>query len=303
MKFIDLTGLTYFLTKIKAWVSDTFVKSVAGKGLSTNDYTTDEKTKLAGIATGANKYVHPTGDGNLHVPVTGTTNNGKVLKSGSTSGSIAWGTLSKSDVGLGNVDNTTDLNKPISTAVQTALNGKAPSSHRHGDADITSLSVDKLLGVISIDHLPAGALERCIIVADDTARFKLTTANVQNGDTVKVTSSGLMYFVKDETKLASADGYEVYTAGSASSVPWSGVTGKPASFTPASHTHTKSQITDFPASLKNPTALTLKLNGVSQGAYDGSVAKEINVTAASIGALTSGDLVAITNAEIDALFA
>lgn len=36
------------------------VDKVAGKGLSTNDYTTAEKTKLAGIADGANKYVHPT---------------------------------------------------------------------------------------------------------------------------------------------------------------------------------------------------------------------------------------------------
>lgn len=35
------------------------VDKVAGKGLSTNDYTTAEKTKLAGIASGANKYVHP----------------------------------------------------------------------------------------------------------------------------------------------------------------------------------------------------------------------------------------------------
>jgi len=33
-------------------------------------------------------------------------------------------TLTKSDVGLGNVDNTSDLSKPISTATQTALNGK-----------------------------------------------------------------------------------------------------------------------------------------------------------------------------------
>ena len=36
------------------------VDKVAGKGLSTNDYTTAEKTKLAGIAEGANMYVHPT---------------------------------------------------------------------------------------------------------------------------------------------------------------------------------------------------------------------------------------------------
>jgi hypothetical protein len=35
--------------------------------------------------------------------------------------------LSKSDVGLGNVDNTSDLNKPISTATQTALDGKEPA--------------------------------------------------------------------------------------------------------------------------------------------------------------------------------
>ena len=35
------------------------VDKVAGKGLSTNDYTTAEKTKLAGIVAGANKYVHP----------------------------------------------------------------------------------------------------------------------------------------------------------------------------------------------------------------------------------------------------
>ena len=55
----------------------------------------------------------------------------------------------------------------------------------------------------------------------------------------------------------------------------------------SSHTHTKSQITDFPTSLKNPSALTISLNGTSQGAYDGSVAKTINITASSIGAAAS----------------
>lgn len=36
-----------------------YVVKESGKGLSTNDYTTAEKTKLAGIAEGANKYTHP----------------------------------------------------------------------------------------------------------------------------------------------------------------------------------------------------------------------------------------------------
>lgn len=87
-------------------------------------------------------------------------------------------------------------------------------------------------GTISIDRLPKAALERLVVVADDTARFALTTATVQSGDTVKVTSTGKMYLIKDESKLNSEDGYEPYTASQASSVPWSGVTGKPGTFTP-----------------------------------------------------------------------
>lgn len=87
-------------------------------------------------------------------------------------------------------------------------------------------------GTISIDRLPKAALERLVVVANDTARFALTTATAQSGDTVKVTSTGKMYLIKDESKLSSEDGYEPYTASSASSVPWSGVTGKPSTFTP-----------------------------------------------------------------------
>lgn len=87
-------------------------------------------------------------------------------------------------------------------------------------------------GTISIDRLPKAALERLVVVADDTARFALTTATAQSGDTVKVTSTGKMYLIKNESKLSSEDGYEPYTASQASSVPWSGVTGKPSTFTP-----------------------------------------------------------------------
>lgn len=87
-------------------------------------------------------------------------------------------------------------------------------------------------GTISIDRLPKAALERLVVVANDTARFALTTATAQSGDTVKVTSTGKMYLIKDESKLNSEDGYEPYTASQASSVPWSGVTGKPGTFTP-----------------------------------------------------------------------
>lgn len=113
----------------------------------------------------------------------------------------------------------------------------APSAHNHDDSTITSLNASKLFGTIDIARLPHGALERCVIVADDTARFALTTAKIQLGDTVKVNKTQKMYFVIDDSKLNSEAGYTVYTAGTATSVPWSGITGKPTTFTPSSHTH------------------------------------------------------------------
>lgn len=82
-------------------------------------------------------------------------------------------------------------------------------------------------GTINIARLPHGALERCVVVADDAARFALTTAQVQTGDTVKVNATNKMYFVVDDTQLSTEAGYEVYTAGTATSVDWSGVQNTP----------------------------------------------------------------------------
>lgn len=47
-------------------------------------------------------------------------------------------------------------------------------------------------------------------------------------------------------------------------------------------------VSEIPGSLRNPYALTISLNGTSQGPYDGSAAKSINITPGSIGAATSG---------------
>ena len=50
-KYLDENGLIYLWSKIKG----TFVAQQSGKGLSTNDYTTAEKNKLAGLS----NYTHP----------------------------------------------------------------------------------------------------------------------------------------------------------------------------------------------------------------------------------------------------
>ena len=67
-------------------------------------------------------------------------------------------------------------------------------------------------------------------------------------------------------------------------ITWNDITGKPNSFTPSSHNHTKANITDFPTSMKNPNALEIKMNGQNPVSYDGAAAKSINITASGIGA-------------------
>ena len=63
----------------------------AGTGL-VEDLTAVQVRTLLNVDDGANNYTHPTGDGNLHVPATGTTNSGKVLTAGATAGSLSWET-------------------------------------------------------------------------------------------------------------------------------------------------------------------------------------------------------------------
>lgn len=144
--------------------------------------------------------------------------------------------LTKYALKTDNAPTATKLQAARTIALSGAVTGSVSSDFGSNVTISTTLAnfdASKIAsGTISIDRLPKAALERLIVVADDTARFALTTATAQSGDTVKVTSTGKMYLIKDESKLNSEDGYEPYTASQASSVPWSGVTGKPSTFAP-----------------------------------------------------------------------
>lgn len=74
-----------------------------------------DKDKLDDIEEDANNYTHPTGDGNLHVPATGTTNDGKVLTAGSTAGSLSW-----TDIQTGVADGSVTTAKLANNAVTAA---------------------------------------------------------------------------------------------------------------------------------------------------------------------------------------
>lgn len=136
----------------------------------------------------------------------------------------------------------------------------------------SSLNAEKIVGVIGIENIPKAALERLKRVADDAARFALTIDDVQNGDTVKVLATEKIYAIIDDTKLSSEEGYEVYIAGAAASVPWSGVTEKPEKFNPSEHNHKGSEITltgyvkaETAAAIKDTDSLNVAVGKLEKG--------------------------------------
>lgn len=183
-----------------------------------------------------------------------------------------------------------------------------PSSHTHDDRYFTeteatnkfspkegSASLSKLASTITLGAGDAATIlqngstyQQKIEISDNATAGDAVFGFYQSGDSGK-NFNKLMTINDDGNVVANKfTGALSGNASSASSVPWSGITGKPSSFAPSTHTHPASQITGLPTKLPNPYALTVKGNGALINTYDGSGAKEINITPAVIGAATSG---------------
>ena len=117
------------------------------------------------------------------------------------------------------------------------------------------------------------------------------------------------------TNWADLEGKPSWIGANKPSYTWAEISGKPSTFAPSSHTHNYASTVKvgstsynisgntislpayptLPSALKNPNALTISLNGTSQGAYDGSAAKSFNITASSVGAAASSHSHSISN--------
>ena len=136
----------------------------------------------------------------------------------------------------------------------------APKSHTHDDRYYTESEMDgKLNSKVNNNEAGANGL---------LSKLSVWTA----------TPTDDTYLMRQDTGGGNSFGRVKF------STIWSYIKSKAdAIYAAKSHTHTKAQIADFPASLKNPTALTIQTNGTTAATYDGSAAKTVNVTKGNIG--------------------
>lgn len=96
--------------------------------------------------------------------------------------------LAKANLGLGNVDNTADLAKPVSTAVQAALNGKVSAGSQFYDPVIVILGKGTVRAVGANDFLYGLRLRRAVTV--DSVMVRGATNGVSGTTVVQVLKNG-----------------------------------------------------------------------------------------------------------------
>jgi hypothetical protein len=314
------------------------VDKVDGKQLSTEDYTTTEKQKLAGIEEGANKYVHPathpatmiTTDSTHEFVEDGdisnwndansqkhTHNNFSILQTITQTLIDAWNTVSnKSDVGhkhakaditdfpasmpanggnadtLDNIDSTGFFRTGIEILANADLNNYTTAGDYFCRLNATAITISntppkKEAFMLTVSQYKTssseiGAMQIWKHYATNTIYFRVynTDANTwtswaqialksdipsiptkvsqltNDGDGTSsfVTASQLGDAGYGDMTKAIYDTDNNGVVDSAETVPWSGISGKPSTFTPSSHTHSISNITGLQTALDNKMA-------------------------------------------------
>ena len=246
-------------------------------------------------------YTHPTGDGYHHVPATGTTNNGKFLKAGSTAGSESWENIKVEDIedfpeSLPTAENlviklnggteegtnqfTFDGSAAKTVNVTPDSIGAAASDHDHTHDDITDFddAVTALIPSIPTS-LPnphaitfTGAVEETYD-GSSAKTVNIPTSGATDSDLIIQLNGGS----QEDTNKFTFDGSQDKTVN---------ITPSSIGAATEEHTHTHDDISDFdnavtelipaiPTKLPNPYAITF--TGAIDDTYDGSEAKSINI--------------------------
>lgn len=162
--------------------------------INTSSGSTSKCLTEKGTFVAFNNYSHPTGDGNLHVPATGASNNGKFLKAGSTAGSASWSDLPAASDSVAGI-------------TKVGASGGA-AAYSHG-THVTTSTVQSALSI----NTSSGSTSKCLTEKGTFESFNnyslpLAANGTRGGIQIGYSESGTNYAVK----LSSEKAYV--------SVPW-----------------------------------------------------------------------------------
>lgn len=164
----------------------------------------------------------------------------------------------------GNAATANRLKTGRNITIQTHNNPLTATTGNFDGSQNITLNIEKIdagavnTGLLPLEVIPQGALDRLIKVANKAARFALTTKKIQEGDSVLQLDTGVMYIVVNENSLNNESGYQEYKAGTALEASHAASATKADSATKANSADT--------ATTANKVA-----NGVTFNILDGSV--------------------------------
>lgn len=119
--------------------------------------------------------------------------------------------LNKNDVGLNNIDNTSDVSKPISTATQTALNGKEPSivagttaQYLRGDKSLATLNTGNVPESSNLYFTDERVDDRVAALIQAGSNITVTYNDVANTLTIASTGGGSSFTLFNTKRVASS---------------------------------------------------------------------------------------------------
>lgn len=227
----DATKLLNFVAKVydpkaRAWKPVYELPDATNQvhgGVYLSDAVNETSNAATGVVAATPKAVKTANDNanNKLDKTTGATQNvaSAVTFAGKVTGSAGFQGNLTGNV-TGNASSATKLQIARNISVKAGAKGTEGTASFDGTGNISivipTVDATAVTGVLPLASIPAAATERIITVANQTARFALTTSQVQLGDTVYQADTKIMYMVVDEAKLNQEAGYQEYQAGTAS---------------------------------------------------------------------------------------
>lgn len=314
--FLDKTGLALVWEKIKN-LANTKVDKLDGKGLSTNDYTSDEKTKLAGIATGAqvNTLEGVQVNGTTVTPTNKIAN--ITVPTATSDLTNDSGFITTSDIPEGAAASTTTPLMDGTAAVGTEL-AFARGDHRHptdtsraSASDLTALDgrVEDLEDAIgtggTVDEKIATAIQGLDSSVSATSNQAISAVTITDG---KITASSKVTIPTNNNQLTNGAGYQTasqvetmvesygyQTASDVQSAISSAIT------TVMDYKGTKATVAQLPSSGNKQGDVWHVTEDDNEYAWNGSAWEELGSATDLSGYVEDTDMVAITSSEINTI--